>query len=332
MNPPWHEDALARLLAARATLHHALLIEGVPGIGKRDFARTLAQALLCEAPDGQGRACGTCRGCAWFGQGSHPDFRWLRPESEDPDFQPTRERKPSRQIRIEQVRSLAGFVHTGAHRGGRKVVLVEPAEAMNVGAANALLKTLEEPPGDTVFLLVCGRPGALPATVRSRCRRVVLGLPPAGLAGDWLAARAGIDTDTARTWLAAAGGAPLLALQRAEPAATAAHRAVLETLAGLPDIAVAAAAESLSRHDAGTWLPVLHAWTTDLARVLAGAEPRFLPGERQHLEALARRTSLGRILALEAAVGAGIAAAAQPLNARLLAEGIVLRCCEAFAS
>ncbi len=330
MKYPWHEAELARLLAARDTMHHALLIEGPPGIGKQDFALALAAALLCEAPDAGGRACGACLACGWFGQGSHPDFRWLRPDASDPDFEARKDRKPSRHIRVEQIRAVAGFVNVGAHRAGRKIILVEPAEAMNMVSANALLKTLEEPAGNTMFLLVCGHPDALPATVRSRCRRLALAPPPASLAAEWLAARAGIDNAEAAGWVAAAGGAPLLAQRLAEPAGATAHRTVLETLGRFPDIAVVDAAASLHQFDADAWIPVVRAWVSDLARVLGGAPPRFLPGESARLEALATKTSLDRVLRLEADLAATVVATEQPLNPRLLAEGVMLRCCEAF--
>jgi len=330
MKYPWHEAELVRVLAARATLHHALLIEGPPGIGKQDFALGLAAALLCEASDAAGRACGACLACGWFAQGSHPDFRWLRPEAKDPDFVARKDRKPSRHIRVEQIRTIASFVNIGAHRAGRKIVLIEPAETMNNVSANALLKTLEEPAGNTVFLLVCGHPDALPATVRSRCRRLALAPPPAAGAAEWLAATAGIDAAEAATWVAAAGGAPLLAQRLAEPVGATAHRTVLETLARFPDIAVVDAAASLHQFDADAWIPVVRAWATDLARVLGGAPPRFLPGERARLEVLAKKTSLERVLRLEADLAATAVATEQPLNPRLLAEGVMLRCCEAF--
>lgn len=330
MNYPWHEEALRRVLAGRANLHHALLVEGNAGIGKRGFALALAAALLCEASAADGRACGKCQGCRWFAQGSHPDFRQVRPEIDDPDFVAARDRRPSRHIRIEQIRALADFTAIGTHRDGRKIILVDPAEAMNVVAANALLKTLEEPPGRTNFLLVCARPDVLPATVRSRCRSLHLPAPPTASARDWLAAQARFDAQEAERWLALAGGAPLHALRFAEPAQAAACRAALETLAGIPDIAVADAAEKLYRLDAHMWLPIVRSWASDLARVLGGAAPRFLPRERAQFDALRKRTSLAQVLRLEADLAQAAAAAEQPLNPRLLAEGIVLRCCEAF--
>lgn len=330
MKYPWHQAELLRLLTSRDTMHHALLIEGQPGIGKQDFALATAAALLCEAPGADGRACGECLACGWFREGSHPDFRWVRPDANDPNFEARKDRKPSRQIRIEQIRAIAGFVNIGTHRAGRKIILIEPAEAMNPVAANALLKTLEEPAGDTVFLLVCGHPDALPATVRSRCRRLALATPQAAPAARWVADQAGIDIDTAAGWIAAAAGAPLHALRLAEPTGAAAHRDVLATLAGIPDIEVVEAAARLLQFDADTWIPVVRAWVTDLARVLGGAPPRFLPGEHARLEALATRTRLDRVLRLEADIAATVVASEQSLNQRLLAEGVLLRCCEAF--
>ena len=145
-----------------------------------------------------------------------------------------------------------------------------------------------------------------------------------------ITAEAGIGTEEASTWVAAAGGAPLHARQLAEPTGATAHRAVLETLGGIPDIAIVDAAARLQQFDADAWIPVVRAWVTDLARVIGGAAPRFLPGERARLEAIATRTRLDRVLRLEADLAATVVASEQSLNQRLLAEGVLLRCREAF--
>lgn len=210
---PWHSEAFKTLLERKGRLPHALLLRGREGIGKLAFAEALARALLCERPAADGGACGLCTACAWMEQGGHPDFRRLEPESlarEQEEAEQGGERKASVQIHVEQVREIADFINISSHRGGRKAVLIHPAEALNLNAANALLKNLEEPPPNTYFLLVAHRWHQLLPTIRSRCEQVVLPPPGRKDARDWLGRQKLKDADLA---LAQAGGAPLLALQ-----------------------------------------------------------------------------------------------------------------------
>ena len=136
---PWQVD-LWRQLAGRAQHAHAYLLHGPAGIGKRLLAEQLMALLLCQRPV-EARACGECKACQLLAAQTHPDHYVLEPEEVD------------KAIRVDQVRDLVGFVTQTAQLGGRKVILLEPAEAMNLNAANALLKSLEEPSGDTVLLL-----------------------------------------------------------------------------------------------------------------------------------------------------------------------------------
>jgi DNA polymerase-3 subunit delta' len=207
---PWHQASLDALLKRKERLPHALLLRGTQGIGKLALAETLAQALLCEHPARDYRACGKCAACGWMEQRSHPDLRRLEPEAlgETPEAEEGRDRKASQEIRVEQVRAVADFVNVTSHRGGAKIVLIHPAEALNVNAANALLKSLEEPPPRTYFLLVAHRWHQLLATVKSRCQHVALPPPPAAMARDWLRQQGLHEPELA---LAQAGGAPLLA-------------------------------------------------------------------------------------------------------------------------
>ncbi|HBB79504.1 MAG TPA: DNA polymerase III subunit delta', partial [Pseudomonas sp.] len=169
------QAGLWQLLAGRQQHAHAYLLHGPAGIGKRDFAERLMALLLCQRPSLEG-ACGACRGCQLLAAQTHPDHYILEPEEVD------------KAIRVDQVRDLVDFITQTAQLGGRKVVLLEPAEAMNINAANALLKSLEEPAGNTVLLLVSHQPSRLLPTLKSRCVQQACPLPERQQSLDWLLA------------------------------------------------------------------------------------------------------------------------------------------------
>src|ERR1700690_1614174 len=211
---PWQEDVWNRIIGMNDRLPHALLFHGRTGIGKLHLAQVLAQSLLCEHRSKLGLACGTCPACAWFASNNHPDFRLVQPEALAPAQDDTDageggddgKKKPSKQIKIEQIRELSDFLNVGSHRNGYRVVLIHPAESMNPGAANALLKSLEEPSSGVVFLLVSHQPSKLLATVRSRCHALALSLPPRELSLPWLQEQ---GSKVPPASLAFAGDAPL---------------------------------------------------------------------------------------------------------------------------
>src|SRR5258708_40034482 len=187
----WQDSAWNAWLPIPERLPHAILIRSAEGSGELEFAQGVAQSLLCENPRGDRRGCGACPACGWFARGNHPDFRLLLPDSMLPESQeegaePGRKEKRSEQIRIEQVRELAGFLAVGTHRAGLRVIVIYPADAMNANTQNALLKNLEEPPPETVFLLVSTQPDRLVPTARSRCMKFTLPLPDPGQVARWL--------------------------------------------------------------------------------------------------------------------------------------------------
>ncbi|UGA36395.1 DNA polymerase III subunit delta' [Chromobacterium haemolyticum] len=171
------------------------MFTGAAGIGKLEFAEHLAQSLLCERPQAGHRPCGECEACRWYLHGTHPDFRRLSPlgDEDEEGKEGAEGKKVSRKlpvIKIEAVREVIDFAHLSAHRAGRRIVLVEPAESLNPAAANALLKILEEPPAEVLFLLVAHAPQRLLPTIRSRCRQFPLTRPDQAQASAGLAARA----------------------------------------------------------------------------------------------------------------------------------------------
>lgn len=201
---------------------HALLFTGEPGLGKRALAARLVARLLCRQPI-DGDACGTCRDCLLLAAGTHPDRIGIT-------LGVNREGKPRSEIVIEQIRELGARLAMTSQLGGWQVATIDPADGMNVAAANALLKTLEEPTADSVVLLIADRPARLPQTVRSRCQRVDLHVPPRADALAWLARQGVADAEAA---LDAAGGNPGLAARWAGDGSLERRREVARDLMAL---------------------------------------------------------------------------------------------------
>ncbi len=197
---PW-QDSLWQQMAGRAQHAHAYLLHGPAGIGKRALAERLMASLLCKQPEGL-EACGHCKSCSLLAAGSHPDNYILEPEEAD------------KAIKVDQVRDLVSFVVQTAQLGGRKVVLVEPVESMNINAANALLKSLEEPSGNTILLLVSHQSSRLLPTIRSRCVQQSCPLPSETLSLQWLAkALPDCSAEERAELLTLAAGSPLAAVK-----------------------------------------------------------------------------------------------------------------------
>ncbi|MDD5180759.1 MAG: DNA polymerase III subunit delta', partial [Gallionellaceae bacterium] len=206
---PWQDELWQRWVGLRTRLPHAILLKGAQGIGKFDFAMNIAQSLLCEMPLADGLACKDCSSCHWFSQDTHPDFRLIQPDALSAQEEENEGgKKPAKQISVDQIRALANFSNLSAHQGGFRVVLIHPAETMNANAANALLKTLEEPSGRMLFVLVTHKPQQLPPTILSRCITLAAPMPSPEASAAWLKQQ-GIADPAAL--LAQAGFAPLQA-------------------------------------------------------------------------------------------------------------------------
>ena len=287
---PWLETPWRRLLASRARPAQALLIGGPAGVGKRALARAWAHALLCEAPVA-GAACGECEACHWLAAGSHPDLRVVTLEEKELKGGEVRQ---ARQIEVDQARDAVAFVQLSTHRAGHRVLIVDPADALNLAAANALLKVIEEPPPGTVFLLVADHPRQLLPTLRSRSQRIDVGLPPRAEAEAWLAA-AGVGD--AATRLALAGGAPLAA-QAAAAGVDADRAAVLAALARPEQLAPVAQADGWKDIPPAAWHAIVYKWLADLLGASQGVAARFNPDFSDALVKLGPRVAVSGLLRL----------------------------------
>ena len=327
---PWQAAAAHEALSRRATWPHGLLLSGARGIGKRALAMHFARTLLCESPRPDGAACGNCASCGYAAAGQHPDLRVLELVEVDEEG----EAKALAEIKIDTVRDLTRWALLTSHRGTAKVAIVDPAEGLNLAAANALLKTLEEPPPSTFFILVSHLPGQVAPTLRSRCLRLAAPRPSHGQSVAWLA---GQGVSDAATVLAQADGAPIAALRLADPAwqeERGVWLAALAKPASLPAVALASRVESGARDERRDRLALaidwLAAWTSDLARVAAGGSARRNPDFAAALAALAPSVAPPALFRYHRTLALQRALVTHPLAPRLVAESLLLRYRELF--
>ena len=330
---PWQEDAWTRLQAMRVRLPHAILFHGPAGIGKADFIEAFAQALLCENLRPDGHACGACASCGWFVQGNHPDYRRVRPEAmedEAPaaegDEAPAEEKKAksktaSKDIKIEQVRALADFMNISTHRQGLRVVVLYPAEALNMPASNALLKTLEEPPPGTVFLLASNGLDRLLPTILSRCRKFALPMPDHAQALAWLEAQGVTDADG---WLREQGGAPLAALAQAETGSREELDGLLQVLAQPSVDAALRSADKLSKAPLASLVAWQQRWLYDVFSYKLSGVIRYYPRYQRELAALAGRVHVAQLMQAIKSTNERRAVADHPLSPKLFVEDMLL--------
>ena len=283
MSPPypWQTEQWRGLWKLRSTqrMPHAVLIRGMCGMGISEFARALAASLLCAGPNGEGEPCRQCKSCVLFSSGNHPEYYRITPEAK------------SAVIKIDQVRAVPDFVGMRNLFGPFKVVVIDPADAMNRNAANSLLKVLEEPPPQSVILLVTEKSHRLSATVISRCRRVDFLASPRAQGRAWLRMR--VPDAEVELLLEMADNGPLMALELWEAGAPNKSAAILESfqalLSGLAD--PVAMAQEWSRGDPDFISGSLFKLFADLAvlKCAQGARKIATAGEESRLRAISEQ-------------------------------------------
>lgn len=314
---PWQQTAWQRLGAQleQRQMPHALMLAGPQGIGKRHLAQALVQRMLCLAP-ASGTACGKCRVCDLLKAGSHPDFIELEPE------------EPGKAIRIDEVRALTQTLAQTAQQGGYKAVIIDPAEAMNVNAANALLKSLEEPAANTLLILISHSPSIVMPTIRSRCQIHLLPLPGADQVLSWLSPLVTGTGMSPEQLLSASGGAPLKALALLDGDALEWRQQLQDGLLQLTEerISAIALAGQWLNADVTLTLEWLLAWAHDLARWRVGASSAVMDTLPEGIQERLRHISLSvlhRYLEKLLTIKKQLLSGANP-NKQLLLEEVLL--------
>lgn len=326
---PWIAAQRARLLAQRG---HAWLLQGPSGLGQYELALELVRAWLCDHPGAQG-ACGACASCHGIAVRTHPDLYvlmpetrmlalgWPLPEKAQAEID-DKKRKASREIRVDALRDAVEFTQRTSSRGRGKAVLVYPAEQMNHITANALLKTLEEPPGDARFVLATEAVHELLPTIRSRCLAHTMAWPAQGQMQPWLQQQ-GVDAEAADALLRAAGGRPHEALALARAGRSPAAWALIPRAVARGD------ASALADFEPPEAVQVLQKLCHDALAVKAGGAPRYFAPQdlpaADGLPGFAVLTRWSRALVQHART------ADHPFNAGLMREALAAQAQQALA-
>jgi DNA polymerase III subunit delta' len=346
---PWLQAQLETLLTQRG---QAWLLQGPSGLGQFDLALACARAWLCDQANGQG-ACGHCASCHAVEVHTHPDLFMLLPETlalelgwpldqktqEDLD---AKKRKPSKEIKVDAARDMVAFTQSTRSRGSTKVVVVFPAERMNHITANALLKTLEEPPGAVKFVLATEAAHQLLPTIRSRCIAHALVWPAFEPALAWLAQQASLPHDGSskaakplagadiQTLLVAAGGRPadaLRSLQSGPPAELAQAWETLPAAVRRGDIT------ALAHWTPADVISILQKICHDTLAIGLGSEPRFFSSKAigcQPNTLAPGSASLNALAAWSKELVQSARTAEHPYNTGLMTEHLVSRACVAL--
>ncbi len=312
---PWQRNQWETLLARAAAnaLPHALLFAGPEGLGKEYLARCFSQTLLCKTPE-NGQACQRCPACLLFNAGTHPDYQHIAPKEE------------GRAIGIDQMRDMITWISFKSHASGYKIALITPAEQMTIQTANALLKTLEEPPANSLLLLISSRPAALPATVRSRCQTLRFTPPARAAALAWLTEQLGA-AHPAESLLTLAADAPLRALSYAQDGTLELRTRLFNDLQRLSrgdadPVVLAAAWLAFDLKQAVHWLS---SWITDTLRLQAAAPATISnPDLRTELAGLTNACPARQLYAYLDRLLAAARLLDKPLNAQLVLEDLLI--------
>lgn len=317
---PWQETQWQQLTSSKdkQRMSHAMIFHGAAGLGKSILARQIAHWLLCEKPLPE-KACGFCKSCQLIEAGSHPDILSITPE------------ESGKAIKVDQIRELITKMALTSHNQGYRVIIISPADALNINASNSLLKTLEEPPENTVLILITDKLSKLMPTIRSRAQLVRFNAPTFEVSLAWLADK-GIDARNAEALLTLCSGAPLAALDMANENGLQLRSALFNDWQDL------STGQSDALESAAMWLkegikvkgniPLIwmESWIADIIRSLQGANTENLVNQdfAQNLQKMAGQVDLKSVYGLLDRLNDTLRVTATSANPLMLIEGLLL--------
>jgi DNA polymerase III subunit delta' len=313
---PWQESSFTKLIryAESDRVPHALMISGRDGVGKLNLALCFANYLLCAGDKASSFHCGRCESCGLFDAETHPDLIRIEPP------------EPGKAITIDRIRDLTGSLSLSSQYNRYRIVILRHADRMNTAAANALLKTLEEPGKGTVLILVTARSWILPATIRSRCQRLDVPIPDHRLARDWLSRQ--IPSADAEVLLATAAGAPLRALDMGSGGILERRNTVFQWYREIAGRSVdpVQIAENLSAFPLQQGLDWISGWTIDMIRLAMVPSVGFLgnPDFRSALQAEAQKLDLMELFQFYEHLTQYASTIDSPVNVQLALESILI--------
>jgi DNA polymerase-3 subunit delta' len=348
---------------------NAVLLHGQSGIGKFNFAVELAKALICESSNGGHKPCNHCEACHWFNTGNHPDFIALVPEThrkllphadfvgddapkkgraakDDSDGEAS-EKKEKKNISIEETRHAIESLSIGSHRGGNRVILIYPLEMLRHDSANTLLKSLEEPPANTIFILLADRVDRVLPTIRSRCRLLAAPRPDREQGIDWLKLQlpniAGLtikDADIDSIY-DEQGGAPYAVLESLIARhnkddkdeltiSIQASRLLLQSMSQGGRIPWLETAEKIHKAQYSFLLATMQRWASDLQTVAQGGAPRYYPKHVSTLHALSQTVRIAKLIHFWKALIQARRSENHPLASRIQLEALLSQYQQAF--
>ena len=348
MNPsrylyPWLKPTFQALISDK--LPQSLLIHGQAGIGKLGFGLTLANQILCEGSSS--KPCGECNACRWFAGGNHPDFIGVLPEELQNQLphsaqasegvvekkSASEDKKLSKFIKIEQIRGCISGLELGTHRGGRKVLLIYPVEAMQTAAANSLLKALEEPPPNTVMILITHHLDQILPTIRSRCRLLGIGRPTDSESLLWLKSNPKISSqpiEKIETLLRECSGSPLMVLEQIENKSPIDTSFILEALIKGKSLDWLTLSESTSKLPILDVINLVQRWAFDLQLYKQTQKINYYPQYQTNLKKLSETASTEKILSFNKLVSEAKRRALHPLIPKLQLEALLMQYSQIF--
>ncbi|NOQ69740.1 MAG: DNA polymerase III subunit delta' [Gammaproteobacteria bacterium] len=322
---PWQQSQWQQInqLLKAERLPHAMILLGNEGLGKANFATLLASAVLCQQPTADLQACGVCKSCLLLAANPYPDLYHIKPAA-PPN---SKSKNPVTSIRIDDIRLLCEKLSQTSQYGGYRVAILEQAEKLTLSAANSLLKTLEEPGGNVLILLVSARPHRLPVTIRSRCQSLRFSEPDENISLQWLQQNSQTKASTAQLQQALkyAHGSPLAALEHLQDIEH--HQLLSDAMtAGISGKNSLDYAAKLTKFDKVQTLEGMLNWVSDLSRLRAcGADIDIInEQDRTKLQALANKVNDQQLFRFYDQLNFNLLHSSISVNEQLLWENLLL--------